>query len=155
MFGIEGSYDAVDANATSAIALTTLAGTTNVKGLGEVGGRVGYTVVDQALLYIRGGAAFERDHYNISTQVTNVLIATASETRVGGFVGVGFEYLFTKNISAFSEYDYVDMGTRDVSFTDARAPVTLTTQSIRERKDVVKVGLNYRFNLGQPVVAKF
>ncbi|QPF88570.1 hypothetical protein [Bradyrhizobium commune] len=46
------------------------------------------------------------------------------------------------------------MGTRDVILTDARAPVTFTTQSIRERKDVVKVGLNDRFNLAQPVVAR-
>lgn len=155
VFGIEGSYDAVSASATSPIALTTLAGTTNVKGLGEVGGRVGYTVIDQALLYIRGGVAFERDRYNISTQVANILLATASETRTGGFVGVGFEYLFTQNVSAFIEYDYVDMGTHNVSFTSTAVPVTFTTQSIRERKDVVKVGLNYRFNWAQPVVAKY
>jgi outer membrane immunogenic protein len=126
-----------------------------VSGLGEVGGRVGYTVTNQALLYLRGGAAFEHDRYGITTQAANLLLATASENRVGGFVGVGFEYLFTQNISVFGEYDYVDMGTRDISFASTAAPRIFTTQSIRERKDVVKVGLNYRFNLAQPVVAKY
>jgi outer membrane immunogenic protein len=112
-------------------------------------------VLDQGLLYIRGGVAFEHDRYNISAQTTNLLLATASEDRIGGMVGVGFEYLFTKNISGFVEYDYIDMGTRDVGFAATLAPGTFTTQSIRERKDLVKVGINYRFNLAQPVVAKY
>jgi hypothetical protein len=29
------------------------------------------------------------------------------------------------------------------------------TMDVRERKDVVRVGVNYRFNLGSPVVAKY
>jgi outer membrane immunogenic protein len=157
VFGIEGSYHWADSNATSRdLQFPTLfSGTTNVTGLGTVTGRVGYTVMEQALLYVRGGVAFERDRYTITGLTAGLPLANASEDRTGGLVGVGFEYLFTKNLSGFIEYDYIDMGTRDVSFAPTTGVGIFTINSIRERKDVVKVGLNWRFNMAQPVVAKY
>ncbi|MBR1086652.1 porin family protein [Bradyrhizobium manausense] len=155
VFGIEGSYHWADSNATSNdLIFTNVSGTTNVSGFGTVTGRVGYTIVDQALIYVRGGVAFERDRYSTNNLTTGVQLTSASENRTGGLVGVGFEYLFLKNLSAFVEYDYADMGSRDVNFSFLTRPGS-TTYSIRERKDIVKVGINYHFNLAQPVVAKY
>jgi outer membrane immunogenic protein len=156
VFGIEGSYHWADSNATSNdLIFTNVSGTTNVTGLGTVTGRVGYTIVEQALIYVRGGVAFERDRYSTNNLTTGLQLTTASEDRTGGLVGVGFEYLFLKNLSAFIEYDYADMGTRDVNFNFLTRPGLFNTYSIRERKDIVKIGLNWRFNLAQPVVAKY
>lgn len=157
VFGIEGSYDWVDSNATTGnlVFPLNLSGTTNVTGLGTIAGRVGYTVVEQALIYVRGGVAFERDRYTVNSLTTTLPILTATEDRTGGFIGAGFEYLFLPNLSAFIEYDYFDMGTRDITFNSLVRTGAFTTNSIRERKDVVKVGLNWRFNWAQPVVAKY
>ena len=109
---------------------------------------------NKGLIYLRGGAAFERDRYSINNTTTGTQLFTASEDRTGGQIGAGFEYLFTPNLSAFVEYDYVDMGTRDVGFLSTIRNFT-NPFSIHERKDVVKAGLNWRFNMAQPVVAKY
>ena len=153
--GIEGSYHWVDANVTSADIQLPLAfrNTTDVTGLGTITGRVGYTIMDQALIYIRGGVAFERDRYSITT-VAGLPFATGSEDRTGGLIGVGLEYMFMRNLSVFVEYDYIDMGNRNVNLQFFNGP-GFTTYNVRERKDVVKVGLNWRFNFAQPVVAKY
>jgi hypothetical protein len=63
--------------------------------------------------------------------------------------------LFLKNLSGFIEYDYADMGTSNVNFVSTAGRNFTTTYSIRERKDILKVGLNWRFNMAQPVVAKY
>jgi hypothetical protein len=46
------------------------------------------------------------------------------------------------------------MGNRDVTFLSTTTNFT-TTLKIRERKDVVKVGLNWLFDIGGPVIAKY
>lgn len=145
--GLEASYHWVDANATSADVQVPFAfrNSTNVSGLGTITGRAGYTLTDQALIYVRGGVAFERDRYTVTSVTANLPLFQGSEDRVGGLIGVGFEYLFTNNLSAFIEYDYIDMGSRDVSLTAIPPAAGFAPYSIRERKDVVKVGLNYRF----------
>jgi outer membrane immunogenic protein len=157
VFGIEGSYHGSNASATTNDLLvpTVFTGTTDVRGLGTITGRIGYTVLDQALLYVRGGVAFERDRYAMNGVTANAVLATVSEDRTGGLIGVGFEYLLSKNLSAFIEYDYIDMGTRDVTFISVTRGTPFQIDSIRERKDVFKVGLNWRFNMAQPVVAKY
>ena len=110
------------------------------------------------MFYVKGGGAWERDRYDIYNGVLTtqpgLVTSTATNTRSGGTVGVGFEYAFWQRLSAFVEYDYYFFGTRSVALTN-----TLTTtqmlHDIRERKSIVKVGLNYNFNWAQPVVAKY
>jgi outer membrane immunogenic protein len=156
VFGIEGSYDGVNSKATSLDQVfTNISGTTNVTSLGTVTGRAGYTVDgNRGLVYLRGGAAFERDRYLTTDLRTNQTELTAGENRTGALIGVGFEYFFIKNLSGFIEYDHMEMGTRDVNFYSTTTNFT-TTLSIRERKDVVKVGLNWLFDIGGPVIAKY
>jgi outer membrane immunogenic protein len=157
VFGIEGSYHAVDATVRTPDnqAGAFFTNESHVSGLGQITGRVGYTVLDQALLYVRGGVAFERDRYTIFSVTSGNPFAVANQDRTGGTVGFGLEYLFTPNFSAFIEYDYYDFGSRDVSYYSPTSGNLLQINSIRERKDVLKVGLNYRFNWAQPVVAKY
>jgi outer membrane immunogenic protein len=157
VFGGEGSYHWADSNATSLDQVfTNISGTTNVTGLGTVTGRIGYTVLDanRGLVYLRGGAAFERDRYSTNNVTTTLPTLTAGENRTGALIGAGFEYFFIKNLSGFIEYDYIDMGNRDVTFLSTTTNFT-TTLKIRERKDVVKVGLNWLFDIGGPVIAKY
>jgi len=82
-----------------------------------------------------------------------VLAGSASEWRSGWTVGVGGEYAFTSFLSGFVEYNYYNFGTRTLAFFD---PVGVFNDniSIRERKSVVRVGLNWRWG-GGPVVARY
>ena len=66
--------------------------------------------------------------------------ATGINPRYGWTVGVGGEYLFTPWLSGFVEYDYYGFSNRNFTF------FTDTAHSIRENKNVVKAGLNFRFS---------
>ncbi len=119
----------------------------NTRGLGSVTGRLGYTW-GPTLLYVKGGAGF-RDGGDATATIAGVPTAVAANnTTVGYTIGAGLEYMFAPNWSAKAEYQYYNFG--NTSFT---TPVS----NVAFNRDVntVKLGVNYRFNLGGPVVAKY
>jgi hypothetical protein len=65
----------------------------------------------------------------------------------GWTVGIGDEYAFTNFVSGFVEYDYYNVGDRDVLFTGNT--FSTFTYDIKETKSVVKVGLNLRWGGSQ------
>jgi outer membrane immunogenic protein len=136
-------------------------------------GRLGYTFgrLGQGMIYAKGGAAWARDKYQFSGQVSttacglvqlvplppqcvslNPTIVTpfnfaASETRLGWTVGAGVEWALWENWSVKLEYDYLDFGNRTVTFND---PVLgAATINVSQRISEVKLGVNYRF--GSPL----
>jgi outer membrane immunogenic protein len=152
VIGIQGDYDwanAVGSHVDTFLPIITDRSRTT--SLGTVTGRIGYAW-DRFLGYVRGGYAWERDAYDSYITATATTFATASETRGGWTVGIGGEYAFTNWLSGFAEYDHYEFGTRTNTFTI----VTGGTIGIdvRERKDVVRVGLNLRWG-GGPVVARY
>src|ERR1700676_1153363 len=69
----------------------------------------------------------------------------------GFTVGAGLEYMFAQNWSAKAEYQYYNFGK-----TNFLAPLPLPAfGSTRNDEHTFKVGLNYRFNWGGPVVARY
>ena len=71
----------------------------------------------------------------------------ASETRVGWTVGAGVEWAVWENGSVKLEYDYLDFGSRTVTFNDPLSgPANI---SVSQRISEVKLGVNYRF--GSPL----
>jgi outer membrane immunogenic protein len=73
-------------------------------------------------------------------------------------VGAGIEYAFAQNWSVKVEYNYMDFGTDRIFFTSTGVSPTQPPfdEDIRQRIQVVKVGLNYRFDLGKaPVIARY
>jgi outer membrane immunogenic protein len=138
--------------------------------------RLGYVPWDRWLLYVKGGAAWAGDKYNVSgafcSSVTLNPAATCStllpfdfrgkETRFGWTTGVGAEYAFTDWATAFIEYDFYDFGTRHVTLTDQFGNLCsgdcVGGADINQRINVVKGGFNFRFNWGKypaPVVARY
>ena len=113
----------------------------NQRGLASVTGRLGYTW-GPALLYVKGGWAYA--DYSSSLTFNNVGVAINSKTD-GYTVGGGLEYLFAPNWSGKIEYQYYDFGNVDLG----------NGFSAKNDEHVVKAGLNYRFNWGGPVVAKY
>jgi outer membrane immunogenic protein len=105
------------------------------RGLGSVTGRLGYTF-GPALLYAKGGYAWA------DTRVSNGLDASGNGGRDGYTVGGGLEYMFAPSWSAKIEYQYYDFGNRNFTYLGVFNP------GVRNEEQTVKLGLNYRFNLG-------
>jgi len=117
---------------------------------GDVTARVGYTF-DRLLLYSKGGYAF----YNGTVMTTTLLpgFTVGSGRFSGGWTsGGGLEYKITQDWSVKGEYMFFDFGTKTATLTGAAGVFpysnNLTVQT-------VKVGVNYRFNWGGPVIAKY
>jgi outer membrane immunogenic protein len=125
--------------------------TNNQHGLGSVTGRLGYTW-GPGLLYVKGGYAFsDNDESVINSARVPVAFGLTGDHTNGWTVGGGVEYMFTQSWSGKLEYQYYNFG--NSSFT---APATLVPfGSFRTDDHVVKAGINYRFNWGGPVVARY
>ena len=112
-------------------------------------GQIGYAW-DRALFYVKGGAAVTDNKYTANSTLPPLVgIDTASETRWGAAVGVGFEYAFAYNWSLGFEYDHLFMGNNDVVSSTG----FLIADHIKEDVDLFTARLNYKF--GGPVVARY
>lgn len=151
--GIEGQYSWLGSS-NSGVAFTG-AGTgyvyaNNQRGLGSVTGRVGYTW-GPTLLYVKGGYAYSDYSQSLTFGGVPQAFALNSGRHDGYTVGAGLEYMFAHNWSAKAEYQYYDFG--KTSFV---TPAVLTAfGSTRNDEHTFKIGANYRFNWGGPVVAKY
>jgi outer membrane immunogenic protein len=115
-----------------------------------VTGRVGYTW-GPALLYVKGGYAYSDYSDSLTFNLVPQPFALSSNHHDGYTVGAGLEYMFAQNWSAKVEYQYYNFG--NTSFV---TPTVLTAfGSTRNDEHTVKAGINYRFNWGGPVVAKY
>jgi outer membrane immunogenic protein len=120
------------------------------RGLGSVTGRIGYTW-GPALLYVKGGYAYSDYDDSLTSFGAPTAFALDGSHHDGYTVGAGLEYMFAQNWSGKIEYQYYDFGK-----TNFVAPVVLNGfGSSRNDEHTVKAGINYRFNWGGPVVAKY
>ncbi|MBB1091268.1 porin family protein [Rhodopseudomonas palustris] len=153
VLGVEGQYswltgsnDAVFFPGTLSGVDGTFALADNQRGLASVTGRLGYTW-GPALLYVKGGWAYADYKSSLAfTAPGGAAVGVSSTSSQDGYtVGGGLEYLFAQNWSGKIEYQYYDFGNVDLGagFT------------AKNDQHVVKAGLNYRFNWGGPVVAKY
>lgn len=113
--------------------------------LASVTGRLGYTW-GPGLIYAKGGVAF-RDDSGLAATV-GFLPAVTDRKDTGYTVGGGFEYMFAPAWSAKVEYQYYNFDTTTVA-----TPVG--GLSYKDDLHTVKVGVNYHFNWGGPVVARY
>jgi outer membrane immunogenic protein len=145
VFGLEAQGDWADLS-SSQVSLIKPAFTTHTKvqGLGLFTGQLGYAW-NAALLYFKGGAAVTSNRYDILTTLGGVSVASASSTRLGGAVGVGFEYGFAPNWSAGIEYDHLFMGNANNSFSVGNPIVASNLNRISQDVDMVTLRMNFRF----------
>jgi outer membrane immunogenic protein len=152
VFGVEGQGDWAGLRGSNVSLFTP--GTTDqskINAFGLITGQVGYAW-NNALLYVKGGAAVAGDRFAGLSTATGVVLDTAKELRWGGTAGVGVEYGFTPNWSVALEYDHMFMGTRTDDFRNS-ASVFTREDSIRQSVDLVTARINYRW--GGPVIAKY
>ena len=129
---------------------------TKTDGIGLFTGQIGYAW-NQALFYVKGGAAVTSNRFSILETLTGIELASASATRWGGTVGVGFEYGFAPNWSFGVEYNHLFMGDANNSFTGSHPlPPLLLNNRITQDVDMVTLRINYRFGgYGAPVAARY
>jgi len=153
VFGLEAQGDWADPKGSNAS--TLIAGVTNqsrIDAFGLFTGQVGYAW-NNALLYVKGGAAVTSDRFRTFSSATGALTSSSGDdTRWGGALGVGLEYGFAPNWSAAIEYDHLFMQDRTYTFTTP-AGVLAGTDRVGQDVDLVTVRVNYRF--GGPVIAKY
>jgi outer membrane immunogenic protein len=148
VIGAEAEYSWIAGN-NGSVVFPGATFTNNQRGLGSVTGRIGYTW-GPGLLYVKGGYAFSDNNESVVTNAGAAVPFSGNQSN-GYTVGAGLEYMFTQNWSGKIEYQYYNFG--NASFT---TPAPLAAfGSFRNDDHVVKAGVNYRFNWGGPVVAKY
>ena len=154
-FEIDGSATGIKGSsipATNGLLTETLSD--NVKYLGTVRGRVGWTPTSSWLLYGTGGLAWERVHRTIAdvtafqAGVQNVNIDTPRD-HFGWVAGVGVETLLgSSNWIARLEYLHYDFGTVE-SVNSIVSTVAGTASNFdkggRQTIDTLRAGLSYKF----------
>jgi len=152
VFGVEAQGNWADFRGDNiSLVFTTSRNQSRIDAFGLFTGQVGYAW-NNALFYVKGGAAVTADKYRIFDVPTGILTDTANETRWGGVIGVGFEYGIAPNLSVAFEYDHMFMGSRNVSFTTFGG-VFDGSDHIRQDVDLFTARFNYKF--GGPVVARY
>ena len=152
VFGLEAQGDWANlkgSNASSLAAFAPVVNQTKIDAIGLFTGQVGYAW-NNVLGYVKGGAAWaNQDHNFIGTIPTTFLSESANNVdRFGWTVGGGLEWMFAPGWSVFGEYNYMDFGTKNVSF----APGTST--DIDQQIHALKFGVNYKFG-GGPIMARY
>lgn len=157
--GLEGDFSWSDVKGTSpcgpGFGGTVFSCRAEDNWIGDITGRIGVTV-DHALLYLKGGWAWQDTDYTVSSVSFGGgpgLLATASNTHDGGLLGAGVEYQFMQHWSAKIEYNYIDFRSNHVNaigtapFGPCAAPTCplAATATVTEPLHLIKAGFNYRF----------
>lgn len=162
VFGVQGDIAGLDVKGT-APCLVVLGCTTESKWLASVTGRLGAVVADRGLIYVKGGAAWLNSDHRVTTPGLGALLpvttlTSANSTTWGWTLGLGTEWMITRNWTAFIEYNYYDFDTKNVAFpiNTFGIPIAVTVNAdIVNKLSVAKVGVNYKFDWGTPVVARY
>ena len=158
VFGLEAQGNWADFHGSNrSLAFPAFVNDTKIDAFGMFTGQIGYAA-NNALFYLKGGAAVVSDRYRNFAFGTGVQVAnTVDDTRWGGVVGVGLEYGFAPNWSVGVEYDHMFLQDKTYTFlnngTIGAVGTLFGTDRIRQDVDLVTVRLNYRW--GGPVVAKY
>ncbi|MDE2472413.1 MAG: porin family protein, partial [Bradyrhizobium sp.] len=100
VFGLEAQGNWADfSGSNTSLLFATDVDSTRINSFGLFTGQIGYAW-NNALLYVKGGAAVTDTHFDILSPGGAFLAGTGDLTRWGGTVGVGIEYGFAPNWSA-------------------------------------------------------
>jgi outer membrane immunogenic protein len=153
LVGVEGDGDWSNIKgSTPCLVLFTC--TANMQWTADATVRAGVLPLNNLLVYVKGGASWTSVKYNFSDGgllSPASLTSNQSETKVGGLLGFGTEYMFAPHWTAKIEYNYVDYG----SHTDNH-PLTLAAPGLGAatinipvqsnlKASTMKAGINYLF----------
>jgi outer membrane immunogenic protein len=151
VLGIEGTFDAASLNSTGNLVVTnfgTFQGSASTKWISTLAARFG-VVADHWLAYGKAGVGWVNNSANITNATTGAAVS-ASNTNTGWLVGGGIEYAFTPNWTVKLEYDFLGLGHWSTSGILPNDTLTVSRQI-----QTLTVGVNYKFDWGGPVVARY
>lgn len=159
VFGVQGDFDGMDVKGTTPCLGGLASCTAKSDWMGTVTGRFGGVVGDRTLVYVKGGAAWMHTDHTLGITAgfggPGVGSVSSSSTALGWVLGLGAEYAFDHNWSAFIEYDYIDFQKKNIvlDFSSFGVGAATANADIKSKLSIAKVGLNYKF--GGPVVARY
>ena len=148
VIGFEANYSFTDSDTTVTFA-GPLTLTQETRGLFSATGRFGFTW-GPGLIYAKGGYAVRDSDTTFVSAVAPVAFTFANDSDDGYTIGGGLEYMFAPNWSGKIEYQYYDFD----STTFATPAVLLAAGSFDQQIHTIKLGLNYRFNFGNPLLPR-
>jgi len=153
VFGVQADIAGLDVKGTTPC-LVVISCTSDSNWLATVSGRVGAVVADKTLVYVKGGAAWLNSTNSLTVPAAalgggglGIAGVSADSTALGWLLGFGAEYAFTRNWSAFIEYDYMDFEKKSVAFnyTGLLLGASTANTTIQNKLSIAKVGVNYKF----------
>jgi outer membrane immunogenic protein len=167
VLGFEADWQWTHLNASQTVSTNvplffpfTTSASQSLDSFGTARGRLGFTPVDPLLLYVTGGLAY--GHAGLSANITNpgcvgfCMSGSTTGNQSGWTAGGGVEWKFAPNWSVKAEYLHYDLGTISQQLVDPRFPPGgFIAQSVNFKGNIVRVGVNYLFNWGGPVVASY
>lgn len=165
VYGVQVDAAALDVKGT-APCLTVLSCTADSHWLVTATGRIGGVVADRTLVYIKGGGAWMNTTHTLTVPnlgglggggIAGFVGSSADSNAFGWLLGFGAEYKFSPNWSGFIEYNYIDFDKTSIALnlTVPGGPAGIANVNIQNKLSVAKIGANYHFDYGAPVVAKY
>jgi len=165
VFGVEGDFDWAANNNNNGTGVVipgplglghTFTASVNNRSITTLTGRLG-VAWDRVLVYGKGGAAWVGNNGFTVTDVTTgtSLTGTSTNSTTGWTAGVGVEWAFANNWTTRIEYDFVGLGNRTFAVPATSPILAGDTFTANRNIQMVTVGLNYLFNWGGPVPARY
>src|ERR1700704_3899681 len=157
--GVQGMFDFGNVNSSNTFVDPRILGfsqQTRTRDIFTGTARLGYLFVPQLLGYVKGGGAWTRSNTTVFQPGGILVSETGSADWTGWTVGGGLEWMFAPGWSVFAEYNYMDFGNGlapYVSGPNTGGPPNVI--NARLAAQTALVGVNYKFNWGGPVVAKY
>jgi opacity protein-like surface antigen len=152
VLGIEATFDGTSFNTASNPVPTgfgTFQASDSTKWISTVAARLGI-VSDRWLAYGKAGVGWADNAISITNTTTGATVLTTSNTRPGWLAGLGIEYAFTNFWTVKLEYDFLGL-----SNWSTAGILPNDTLSIHRQIQTLTVGVNYKFDWGGPLVAKY
>ena len=148
--GAEGQYSWLGKNNLNATFPNAMVFNNDQRAIASITARIGYTW-GPGLAYVKGGYAYSDNRDTLTLAGVPVAFALDNNHRDGYTIGGGLEYMFAPNWSAKAEYQYYNFG--DTRFVTPAVLVPFGT--FHNDEHTLKLGVNYRFNFGAPVTARY
>jgi opacity protein-like surface antigen len=176
VFGVETDYDYVAARSSASTSGiysgATLGGTPfsgaytmsqsqQLNSLGTIRAKLGFTPMDDLLLYATGGLAFGQTNVSSGTSIPNTggvlpngaaFTGTRDNWAVGYAIGGGAEYALDRNWSVRAEAIYYDLGhssvvgVANIGVNNPGGPDLETDTNSTFKGYMLRLGLNYEFD---------
>jgi outer membrane immunogenic protein len=130
---------------------------TDNRWLATVRGRLGYAASNW-MPYITGGLAIGDVRARIDSDPLLPVFGGDSDIRAGWTLGAGVEVALSQAWSVKAEYLYVDLGSfscQTQAIAGGPGCSGVTNTDVEFRTHLVRAGINYRFNMGGPVMASY